>query len=170
LIRGKQSEETPGARQCLGCFAGDAFRNDIAAFSDIALATADNDLETTMPRGIIPGLIIVLAIGGPTAKAYAQDPSARCVSVENEQMTIASARSRGLDIENFTEIETTAFLKAFNAAPPSSAFVAMKMFAAVGRDRAYVFFESGQDLCSPPAPLPRAIYGALVERARGEGA
>ena len=123
-----------------------------------------------MLRGIIPGLIVALAIGGPTSKAYAQDPTARCVSVENEQMTIASAQSRGLDIENFTEIETTAFLEAFNAAPPMSNFVATKMFAAVGHDRAYVFFESGHDLCTPPSPLPRAIYGELAERARGEGA
>jgi hypothetical protein len=123
-----------------------------------------------MLRGIIPGLTTVLAISGATSEAQAQDPTARCVSVQNEQMTIDSAQRRGLDIESFTEIETTAFLKAFNAAPPMSNFVAARMFAAVGSDRAYVFFESGKDLCSPPSPLPRAIYGALVERARGEGA
>ena len=40
---------------------------------------------------IILSLTMILAIGGATSRAYAQDPSARCVSVENEQMTIASA-------------------------------------------------------------------------------
>ena len=67
-------------------------------------------------------------------------------------MTIASAQGRGLDIENFSEVETAAFLKAFNALKPESNFVATKMFAAVGRDRAYVFFESGKDLCTTPSP------------------
>jgi hypothetical protein len=123
-----------------------------------------------MLRTIIPGLIIGLAIGGPTSKAYAQDPSARCVSVQNEQMTIDSAQRRGLDIEDFTAVETAAFLKAFNAAPPASNFVATKVFAAVGADRVYVFFESGPDLCVPPSPLNRTSYEALAEQARGDGA
>ena len=70
-------------------------------------------------RRAIAGLTIILAIGGPTLKAYAQDPSARCVSVANEQMTIASAQGRGLYIENFSAPETLAFLKAFNATPNS---------------------------------------------------
>jgi hypothetical protein len=123
-----------------------------------------------MLRGIIPGLIVVLAIGGPISKANAQDPSARCVSVQNEQMTIDSAQRRGLDIESFTKAETAAFVKAFNAAPPASNFVATKLFAAVGPDQVYVFFESGQDLCVPPSPLNRASYEALAEHARGQGA
>ncbi len=123
-----------------------------------------------MLRTVIPGLILALAIGGPTSKAYAQDPSARCVSVQNEQMTIDSAQRRGLDIESFTKIETAAFVQAFNAAPPASNFVATKLFAAVGPDRVYVFFESGQDLCAPPSPLNRASYEALAEHARGQGA
>ena len=120
-----------------------------------------------MLRVIIPGLTIILAIGGPISKTYAQDPSARCVSVENKQMTIASAEGRGLDIEDFTEAETTTFVRAFNAAPPTSAFVATEMFAAVGHDRVYVFFESGKDLCTAPSPLPLKIYEALVQEARG---
>jgi hypothetical protein len=119
---------------------------------------------------IMAGLTAILTIGGPTPKAYAQDPSARCVSLGNKQMTIASAQGRGLDIENFSEVETLTFLKAFNAAPPQSNFVATKMFAAVGRDRAYVFFESGKDLCTPPSPLSLASYEALVEEAHGNGA
>ena len=123
-----------------------------------------------MLRGIIPGLIVVLAIGGPASKANAQDPTARCVSVENEQTTIASAKGRGLDIEDFSGIDAAAFLKAFNAAPPASNFVAGKIFAALGPDRVYVFFESGSALCAPPSPLNRASYEALAERARGEGA
>ena len=123
-----------------------------------------------MRRAIIAGLTALLAIGGPALKAYAQDPSARCVSLKNKQMTIASAQGRGLDIENFSAIETLTFLKAFNAAPPKSNFVATKMFAAVGRDRAYVFFENGEDLCTPPSPLSRASYEALVEEAHGDGA
>ena len=49
-----------------------------------------------MRRAIIAGLTIILATGGPTLKAYAQDPSARCVSVANKQMTIASAQGHGL--------------------------------------------------------------------------
>jgi hypothetical protein len=122
-----------------------------------------------MPRASLAGLTIILAIGGPTLKAYAQDPSARCVSVANEQMTIASAQGRGLYIENFSEPETLAFLKAFNATPPNSNFIATKMFAAVGGDRAYVFFESDKDLCTPPSPLSRASYDAFVEHAQGEG-
>src|SRR5271154_5537245 len=119
---------------------------------------------------IIFSLTITLAIGGPTSKAYAQDPSARCVWVGNEQMTIASAYGRGLTIENFTEVETATFLIAFNAMPPRSNFVATKIFAAVGRDQVYLFFESDKDLCTPPSPLSRASYEALVEKARGDGA
>jgi hypothetical protein len=126
--------------------------------------------ETIMPRAILAGLTIILAIGGPTLKAYAQDPSARCVSVANEQMTIESAQGRGLYIENFSVPETVAFLKAFNATPPNSNFIATKMFAAVGGDRAYVFFESGKDLCTPPSPLSRGSYDEFVERAQGDGA
>jgi len=123
-----------------------------------------------MLRGIIPGLTIILAIGGPVSKADAQDPSARCVSVQNKQMTIASARGRGLDIEDFTEVETGTFVRAFNAAPPRSSFAATEMFAAIGHDRVYVFFENGEDLCSPPSPLSRTSYEALVREARGDGA
>ena len=119
---------------------------------------------------IILSLTMILAIGGPTSKAYAQDPSARCVWVGNEQMTIASAYGRGLTIENFTEVETERFLTAFNAMPPRSDFVATKIFAAVGRDRVYVFFENGEDLCSPPSPLSRTSYELLVQEARGDGA
>jgi hypothetical protein len=122
-----------------------------------------------MPRAILAGLTMILAIGGPTLKAYAQDPSARCVSVANEQMTIASAQGRGFYIENFNMPETVAFLKAFNAMPPNSNFIATKMFAAVGGDRAYVFFESDKDLCTPPSPLSRPSYDAFVEQAQGEG-
>ena len=70
--------------------------------------------EGTMLR-IIFGLTMILAIGGPASRAYAQDPTARCVSVGNEQMTIASAQGRGLAIENFSEVETAKFLTAFNA-------------------------------------------------------
>jgi hypothetical protein len=103
-------------------------------------------------------------------KADAQDQSARCVPVENRRVTIASARGHGLDIENFSEIETAAFLKAFNALKPESNFVATKMFAAVGRDRAYVFFESGKDLCTTPSPLHRAGYRRLAKHAQGDGA
>jgi hypothetical protein len=123
-----------------------------------------------MPRRAIAGLTVFLAIGGPTPKACAQDPSARCVSVANEQTTIASAQGRGFDIENFSDAATVMFLKAFNAMPPQSNFVATKIFAAVGPDRAYVFFESGEDLCTPPAPLSRATYEDLVEQAHGNGA
>jgi hypothetical protein len=123
-----------------------------------------------MRRAIIAGLTMILAVGGPTQKARAQDPSARCVSVANEQMTIASAQGRGLDIENFSDVETVTFLKVFNAMAPASDFVATKMFAAVGQDRAYVFFESGEDLCVPPSPLSRESYDALVDQARGDGA
>jgi hypothetical protein len=123
-----------------------------------------------MRRATIASLTIVLAIGGATSKAYAQDPSARCVSVANEQMTIASAEGRGLDIEDFSEVEAAAFLKAFNATPPASNFVATKIFAAVGPDRVYVFFESGPDLCVPPSPLNRESYEALADKARGDGA
>jgi hypothetical protein len=118
---------------------------------------------------VIAGLTITLAIGGSTPKVYAQDPSARCVSVANEQMTIASAQGHGLDIQNFSAIETVAFLKAFNAMAPKSNFIARKLFAAVGRDRAYVFFESGEDLCTAPSPLSRESYEALVEQAQGDG-
>ena len=53
---------------------------------------------------------------------------------------------------------------------PTSTFVATEMFAAVGHDRAYVFFESGKDLCTAPSPLPLRIYEALVQEARGDGA
>ena len=123
-----------------------------------------------MRGAIIAGLTIVLAIGVPTLKAHAQDPSARCVSVANEQMTIASAQGRGFYIENFSEPETVAFLKAFNAMPPNSNFIATKMFAAVGGDRAYVFFENGEDLCTAPSPLSRESYDAFVEKAQGDGA
>ena len=84
-------------------------------------------------------------------------------------MTIASAQGRGFDIENFSAIETVAFLKAFNATAPRSNFIATKIFAAVGRDRAYVFFESGEDLCTAPLPLSRESYEALVEQAQGDG-
>ena len=122
-----------------------------------------------MRRATIAWLTIVLAIGGPTPKAYAQDPSARCVSVANEQMTIASAQGRGLHIENFSEVEAVTFLKAFNGMAPASNFVASKVFAAVGGDRAYVFFESGKDLCTAPSPLSRESYEALVEQAQGDG-
>jgi hypothetical protein len=122
-----------------------------------------------MRRTVLAGLTIILAIGAPTLKAYAQDPSARCVSVANEQMTIASAQGRGFYIESFSVPETVAFLKAFNATPPNSNFIATKMFAAVGGDRAYVFFESDKDLCTPPSPLSRASYDAFVEQAQGEG-
>jgi hypothetical protein len=123
-----------------------------------------------MPRSILAGLTIILAIGGPTLTAYAQDPSARCVSVANKQMTIDSARGRGLYIESFSASETVAFLKAFNATPPNSNFIATTMFAAVGGDRTYVFFESGKDLCTPPSPLSRDSYEAFVEQAQGDGA
>jgi hypothetical protein len=85
-------------------------------------------------------------------------------------MTIASAYGRGLTIENFTEVETERFLTAFNAMPPRSDFVATKIFAAVGRDRVYVFFESDKDLCTPPSPLSRDSYEELIEKARGDGA
>jgi hypothetical protein len=118
----------------------------------------------------IAGLTIILAIADFSPKAYAQDPSARCVWVGNERMTIASAQGRGLDIEDFTEVETATFLKVFNAMAPQSNFVATKIFAAVGRDRAYVFFESGEDLCTPPSPLSRASYEDLVEQVHGNGA
>ena len=121
-----------------------------------------------MRRAVLAGLTIMLASGGPTPKAYAQDPSARCVSVANEQMTIDSAQGRGFYIENFSEPEMVAFLKAFNATPPNSNFIATKMFAAVGGDRAYVFFESDKDLCTPPSPLSRASYDAFVEQAQGD--
>jgi hypothetical protein len=122
-----------------------------------------------MLRGAIAGLTIILAIGGPTPKVFAQDPSARCVWVGNEQMTIASARRHGLDIENFSEVETATFLRAFNTMAPTSNFVATKIFAAVGSDRAYVFFESGQDLCTPPFPVSRASYDELADEAHGNG-
>ena len=115
-------------------------------------------------------LTIILVIGGPTSKAYAQDPSARCVWVGNEQMTIASAQGRGLTIENFTEVETARFLTAFNAMSPRSNFVATKIFAAVGTDRVYVFFESDKDLCTAPSPVSRDSYEELIEKARGDGA
>jgi hypothetical protein len=85
-------------------------------------------------------------------------------------MTIASARGRGFDIEDFSGVETAAVLKAFNALLPKSDFIAAKMFAAVGPDRAYVFFESGKDLCTTPSPLHRAGYKRLVKQARGDGA
>jgi hypothetical protein len=126
--------------------------------------------EKIMRRASIAGVTIILAIGGPTLRAHAQDPSARCVSVANKQMTIDSAQGRGLYIENFSEAETVAFLKAFNATPPNSNFIATKMFAAVGGDRTYVFFESGKDFCTPPSPLSRESYEAFVEQAQGDGA
>ena len=119
---------------------------------------------------IILSLTIILAIGGPISKAYAQDPSARCVWVGNEQMTIASAQGRGFTIENFTEVETERFLTAFNAMEPRSNFVATKIFAAVGADRVYVFFESDKDLCTAPSPVSRESYEELIEKARGDGA
>jgi hypothetical protein len=115
------------------------------------------------------GLTMVLAIGGPISSANAQDPTARCVAVGNEQMTIASAQGRGLAIENFSEVETPKFLAAFNAMAPISNFVATKIFAAVGADRVYVFFESDKDLCTAPSPLSPDSYEALVEKARGDG-
>ena len=124
--------------------------------------------EGTMLR-IIFGLSMILAIGGPASRAYAQDPSARCVAVTNEQMTIASAQGRGLAIENFSEVETAKFLTAFNAMAPTSNFVATKIFAAVGGDRVYVFFESDKDLCTAPSPLSPDSYEALAEKARGDG-
>ena len=122
-----------------------------------------------MHRAVLAGLTIILT-SGPTLKAYAQDPSARCVSVANEQMTIESAQGRGFYIENFSEPETVAFLKAFNATPPNSKFIATKMFAAVGGDRVYVFFESDKDLCTAPSPLSRGSYDEFVEQAQGNGA
>src|ERR1700733_8305245 len=120
-----------------------------------------------MRRAILAGLTIILATGWPTLKAYAQDPSARCVSAANEQMTIDSAQGRGFYIENFSEPETVAFLKGFNATTPNSRCIATKMFAAVGGDRAYVFFESDKDLCTPPSPLSRESYDAVVGQAQG---
>ena len=146
-----------------------------------------------MLRAIIAGLTLVVATFGaapanetidPNAvnaanqlrevlaapKVSTQDRSARCVPVENRQIAVASARGHGLDIENFSEVETAAFLKAFNALKPESNFVATKMFAAVGRDRAYVFFESGKDLCTTPYPLHRAGYKRLAKQAQGDGA
>lgn len=117
----------------------------------------------------IAGLMTIVAIGGSTPEACAQDPSARCTSVANKRMTVASALSRGFDVENFSEVESVTFLQAFNAIPPKSDFVATKIFAAVGRDRAYIFFENGKDLCAPPTPMPRASYEALVEQARRDG-
>jgi hypothetical protein len=122
-----------------------------------------------MRRALFAGLTAILAIGAPAPRACAQDPSARCVSVANEQMTIVSAQGRGLHIENFSEVEAVTFLKAFNAMAPASNFVASKVFAAIGRDQAYVFFESGKDLCTAPAPLSRESYEALVEQAKGDG-
>ena len=85
-------------------------------------------------------------------RAYAQDPSARCVSVGNEQMTIASAQGRDLAIENFSEVETAGPHRVQRMAPRSN-FVATKIFAAVGGDRVYVFFESDKDLCTAPSPV-----------------
>jgi hypothetical protein len=85
-------------------------------------------------------------------------------------MTIDSAQGRGLYIENFSEAETVAFLKAFNATPPNSNFIATKMFAAVGGDRVYVFFESDKDLCTAPSPLSRGSYDEFVEQVQGSGA
>jgi hypothetical protein len=128
----------------------------------------DHIEEKIMRCATIAGLTIVLAIGGSTP-SHAQDPSARCVWVGNRQMTIASAQGRGLDIQTFSEVETATFLKAFNATPPESHFIATAMFAAVGDDRVYVFFESGEDLCTPPSPLSRATYEALAKQAQGEG-
>jgi hypothetical protein len=113
---------------------------------------------------------MILAIDVLNSQAYAQDPTARCVWVGNEQMTIASAQGRGFAIENFSEIEAAKFLTAFNAMPPISNFVATKIFAAVGADRVYVFFESDKDLCTAPSPLSLDSYEALVEQARGDGA
>ena len=92
-----------------------------------------------MRRASIAGVTIILAIGGPTLRAQAQDPCARCVSVANEQMTIDSAQGRGFYIENFSEVETSTLLKAFNTKPPNSNFVATKMLprlAAMQRDGA----------------------------------
>jgi hypothetical protein len=120
-----------------------------------------------MLRGIIPSLTIILVIGGTAQKAQAQDPSARCVWIGNEQMTIASAEGHGLDIEDFTEVETATFVKAFNAMPPTSNFVANKIFAAVGRDRVYVFFENGEDLCTPPFALSLESYPRRLSSRRG---
>jgi hypothetical protein len=141
------------------------------SFSGLVFTYGQNHIEENiMPRTILAGLAIILALGGPTLKAYAQDPSARCVSVANKQMTIDSAQGRGFYIENFSEPETVAFLKAFNATPPNSNFIATKMFAAVGGDRAYVFFESGKDLCTPPSPLSRGSYDEFVEQAQAGGA
>ena len=73
-----------------------------------------------MPRAILAGLTISLAVGGPSLKAYAQDPSARCVSVANKQMTIDLAQGRGFYIENFSGPETVAFLKAFTPPRPTA--------------------------------------------------
>ena len=122
-----------------------------------------------MLRGAVAAVTIILAIAGTGPKVFAQDPTARCVWVGNEQMTIASAQRHGLDIENFNEVEAATFLKAFNAMAPTSNFVATKIFAAVGSDRAYVFFESGQDLCTAPSPVSRMSYDDLAERAHGSG-
>jgi hypothetical protein len=123
-----------------------------------------------MLRDIATGLMIVLAIGDQIPEAHAQDPAARCVSVEKRQTTIVSAQGRGFDIEIFSEVETAAFLRAFNALLPKSNFIATTMFAAVGADRAFVFFESGNDICTTPSPLYRAGYKRLVTRSRGNGA
>jgi hypothetical protein len=140
-------------------------------FSGLVFNDGQNHIEENiMPRTILAGLTIILAFSGPILKASAQDPSARCVSVANKQMTIDSAQGRGLYIENFSQAETVAFLKAFNATPPNSHFIATKMFAAVGGDRAYVFFESDKDLCTAPSPLSRESYDAFVEQAQGDGA
>ena len=124
--------------------------------------------ETIDPNAFDAGDRLQEVLAAP--KADAQDRSARCVPVESRRVTIASARGHGLDIENFSEVETAAFLKAFNAQKPESNFVATKMFAAVGRDRAYVFFESGKDLCTTPSPLHRAGYKRLAKQAQGDGA
>lgn len=142
----------------------------LIAFNGKMLGDQSHIEGKAMRRATIAGLAVILALGGTTQKSHAQDPSARCVWVGNEQMTTASARGLGLDIEDFNDVEATAFLKAFNAMPPKSHFVATRIFAAVGDDLAYVFFESGNDLCVTPSPLPRERYDALVNRARGNGA
>jgi hypothetical protein len=123
-----------------------------------------------MFRRMMTGLTLVVATSELPSTASAQDPSAHCVSLEKRQTTIASAQGHGFDIANFSEIETAAFLRKFNAMSPKTSFVATKMFAAVGRDQARVFFESGADLCTAPFPLSRKGYERLAKLAQGDGA
>jgi hypothetical protein len=130
-----------------------------------------------MLRAIIGGLTLVVATFGaapanetidPNAvdaadhlrevlaapKAYAQDRSARCVPVENRQMTIASARGHGLDIENFGEVETAAFLKAFNALKPSNSL--RRKYSQRSAATVPTYSSSGKDLCTTRLAAARA--------------